>query len=579
MATISEIASKYGATVIPATPTTPDSYQAIADKYGATYTPLQPLEVKPYSFTEAITHPFEAIKSAGNAAINTIQQTFSALGENLSKTFSSQPETAAERTANIVKSIGSVATTLLTPINAAFSAAEQLPVLKEAADIISIPFQVTGKIGTFASDKFVDVLPISQESKDILRPAFEELGSLTGQILLGGKVMHMISNGLKIDKASVESVKNDVKVIADKAKTELTDTTVQPTKAPEIGQISPKIALKPLAQEATKLRPQDFKSAEEFVKAQKPIYRGGKEFVYDPKLDTGNTPFTTEKSIAQDFAKKSGGVVNERYIGPQSKVLDASKIDMADFVKEGYKNLTHDNIIEYADLKGYDVVDFTANKKGIGAMQEMQVINPDKLLTKSQLTKIWEKANQVTKGEVPTAEGLAPSGIAKSIEQKAVDTGVTKGFETLASYEPITWKEQFKQAADTLNSDFNGTREIIRGEKSLPEKLNGVFLLAKMEEYIKNNPDANKNGELSFELANSPLVAETSKAAQTLGATAIREPDSATFKYQELKKYREQKVGEEIIKKKSEIVKKSKTSDFLTKEEKNWNKFLDEIVC
>lgn len=155
---------------------------------------------------------------------------------------------------------------LFSPINAVFSAAQKTP-LKPAADLLQAPFAVTGKIGGFAGDKFTDVLPISQEAKDILKPAFNEVGTLAGQILLGGKVLEKVMGGGKVDQKTVDTLKEETK-------TQVASTEVKPTpsfeplptpNAEPLAPVSPKIApestitptvdnipkdLQPLAQEA-----------------------------------------------------------------------------------------------------------------------------------------------------------------------------------------------------------------------------------------------------------------------------------------------------------------------------------------
>ena len=91
------------------------------------------------------------------------------------------------------------------------------------------------------------------------------------------------------------------------------------------------------------------------------------------------------------------------------------------------------------------------------------------------------------------------------------------------------------------------SRAIIRGEIELPKGLKGTSAIIAMEEYLKKNP----NAEMAYELANSPLVSETSAAAQELRIAAEREPDSFTAKIQELKRNLENEVKDTCKKNKS----------------------------
>lgn len=194
---------------------------------------------------------------------------------------------------------------------------------------------------------------------------------------------------------------------------------------------------------------------------------------------------------------------------------------------------------------------------------------------KSQLTDIWNKANE-TKAESPKTT----SKIAQSINQKAVDAKLTEGFSNVAGYDKINLADQAKRATDLINNNLDEARSIIRGEKPLPEGLKGTALITAMEEQIKANP----NADLAYELANSPLITGTSEAAQELRLAAEREPDSAAAKLAEMKKALVEKAGGDkvVAKKKASIfdeLKKETTKVNLTKDELSWEKFINEITC
>uniref|UniRef100_A0A6H1ZEF0 Uncharacterized protein n=1 Tax=viral metagenome TaxID=1070528 RepID=A0A6H1ZEF0_9ZZZZ len=187
-----------------------------------------------------------------------------------------------------------------------------------------------------------------------------------------------------------------------------------------------------------------------------------------------------------------------------------------------------------------------------------------------------EEEVKPTEKVIPTPE-TKPSGLAKSIEQKAIEANLTKGFKDLAEYTPSTIKEQAKLVSDLINSDIEKARKIVKGEESLPEKIRGSSLILGIENYLKKNP----NADLAYELANSPLVSEVSKAGSELGLMQDRIPDSYTAKLQEVRKARELKIGD-ITKKKSESIKKIKESTEkinLSKEETSWDNFLKKITC
>lgn len=741
--------------------------------------------------SETIQHPIKAIGSAIGAAGGAIGQAFTGLGKNVGELISPKQETVAERTANLLYSVGSVAQVIFSPISAAFSAAEKLPVLKEAADVISAPFAITGTVGNFAAEKFVDVLPIDNASKDILKPAFGEVGALAGQILLGGRVMNMMVKGAKLSKAKVDKLVEEVKTETETAKIKAQET--QPkgiaelgVETPKIGQETPKIAkkyptiheggivkmvegepvkiidgvetflhkgdggwivseastgrfisesrtsdgaiakadfilsdipkdellktlkerqlpspkiapetypvgtkieitspqfgsgkvigtieeataggaggrpektykyvklgggrtdttklenftpdqikvlsspkispeLQPLAQEAKK-----YKSAEEFVKndllSEKTSKLPSKE--YAPQIGTesplnkyGNylyheTNYTNTENLLRDLtsgypetlylsntpelALGQGGKKGFTFIFDSKEVTGFEKRiqkPSGEFLRQQGKtdeligkSFNKNSIVGlkvpvdfkfksyYRNADGsVNILENTLKKYGLDTKNPIVLKDGSKVFTKSQLTDFY---NQVVGGvkETPIAE-TKPSKIGLSIESKAIEDKLTKGFESTAEYEPIQIKEQAQKVSDLINTDVEKARRVINGTEPLPEGIKGTSLITGMEEYIKKNP----NADLAYELANSPLVSETSLAAQELRLAAERNPDSATAKLIEIKKARQEKVIGKTTKRDVINKVKSETEKInLPKEELSWNKFLENITC
>lgn len=140
----------------------------------------------------------------------------------------------------------------------------------------------------------------------------------------------------------------------------------------------------------------------------------------------------------------------------------------------------------------------------------------------------------------PTASsGNTPSKIGRSIEQKAVENRLTRGFEGVAGYDKITIADQAQRATKLFENPEEALK-VIKGETKLPEGLRGTALITAAEDHILKTGDA----KMAFELANSPLVSETSAAAQELRLAAERAPDSLAAKLQDLKKTRENAVKE-----------------------------------
>jgi hypothetical protein len=169
-----------------------------------------------------------------------------------------------------------------------------------------------------------------------------------------------------------------------------------------------------------------------------------------------------------------------------------------------------------------------------------------------------------------------PSKIARSIEAKAIESKLSRGFEGLAGYEKVSVKNQRIRALRTLQ-DIEQTRKIIRGEAELPAGLKGISLVTAVEERIAKTGDM----ELAYELANSPLISEVSAAAQELRLAAERIPDSATLRIQQLKNKIDQRI-KNVEEKKSKVkdrLKEEVKKNNLSKEETSIDNFINSIIC
>jgi hypothetical protein len=140
-----------------------------------------------------------------------------------------------------------------------------------------------------------------------------------------------------------------------------------------------KVATPSLLKEATK-----YKSAEEFVKKQPTLYhRTDVEFDdFDVSLDPDNFGawFFTDKKLADSYADEFP-IEMVRYSDKPLKLIKDE--DIGDkFMGDADRFLSLDESLRKA---GYDGIDH-----GNGTVQ---IINPNALTTKSQLTDIWNKAN------------------------------------------------------------------------------------------------------------------------------------------------------------------------------------------
>lgn len=210
-----------------------------------------------------------------------------------------------------------------------------------------------------------------------------------------------------------------------------------------------------------------------------------------------------------------------------------------------------------------------------GVEVKEEVAKPKRV--EERVTKKVEKKVEVKPIKKVEPVKKTPSKIALSIEQKAIEQGLTDKFADLAGFERINIKDQARRASE-LMKDEEKTLNVIRGIEPLPKGLKGTALIVAMEERIKKTGDA----KLALELANSPLVAETSVAAQELRLAAEREPDSLTAKLIDLRETRKKAVEKKRKKTEKQAVKEetAKIDKQVKKVDKSaWSKFLQEIEC
>jgi hypothetical protein len=277
----------------------------------------------------------------------------------------------------------------------------------------------------------------------------------------------------------------------------------------------------------------------------------------------------------------------------------------ADYVEKGAKwddryaandiSGTNKKFVEFLKSKGHDGIiikgtEYDAKKSGLKTIDQIVSFDTKNVLTRKQLTDIWNEANKKTATgawlpELPKQVKVEPidttggkiSGVAKSIEAKAVESRLTEGYKDIAEFPSSSFKAEAKKSSDLVNSDINKARAIIRGEEQT--EIKSGALISAMEEYAKNNPkDA---ADIFQELANSPLATKISTGASETSFARMREPDTASAKLQSVKKLREESVRELPKKKKigKDNLKKEIEKINLSKEDLSWSNFLDKITC
>lgn len=396
----------------------------------------------------AILHPIDTYNKIQSTFLDPYIEGVTKAGAALNSSFSDRGSAQIADLANVVTGVASAA---FAPLTGLFKIAENTPGLKQVADVMNVPFTASGVAGGYASGKFIDILPISQDSKDILKQPIKDLGSLAAQVFVGGAIMKYVEGYNKQG---------------------------QP--------ITPEIA---------------------------------KTIVEDTKTQTSDHPI----------------VQNDTQISSLKANTMPAQVSNSNFVNS--------------------------------------VIKPE-TSTPTKETPIVDNST------VEPVDSNKVSGVAKSIEAKAIEAKLTTEFPDKATYESSTFKEQAQKTADLINSGIDNARAVVRGDIAMPEGLKAAPLIAGMEEYAKNN--STEAPEIMSELANSHLATTISTGASETSFARMREPDSATKVLQDLKKAKIQAAGgDQAVEKIRKVVKDTNADGkvLLPKESLKWDNFLDSIKC
>lgn len=208
--------------------------------------------------------------------------------------------------------------------------------------------------------------------------------------------------------------------------------------------------------DALKAEARKYKSAEEFVGSKisetklidkasgEPItfYRGNRNRVAGIKEHDTDAMygrgiyFTTEKRTAEGYAKVGGGTVSEVYLNMRNPLTPNSKL-WYKFIQEGSPQDKTNFLIRH----GFDgVSDITKGKK---VMSQAMVLKPEQIISKSQLTDIYNQSKGVQGG----VGDINVPKFAKEVEGELLPLTRSEAPSTFggnAKYESITLPDELR---------------------------------------------------------------------------------------------------------------------------------------
>lgn len=183
--------------------------------------------------------------------------------------------------------------------------------------------------------------------------------------------------------------------------------------------------------------------------------------------------------------------------------------------------------------------------------------------------------------EIPVGETKI-RGLAKHIEERAIEAGLTEGLGDLPKYDVMKIKEKASMASDLITKDPAKAKRIAMGEE-LPESGVGSdagMVLVGVEEVALKTGDVGTIRDLAL---NSKLMTEATEAGQFIRTFAERDPTSPVGAIREVVKVREKVVQKRI--RNIRGVKEKLVDDLKTQMKKakptkeTWAGFIESLRC
>lgn len=462
------------------------------------------------------------------AGVNSLSDSISQAGDSVSNTwdvYHNEHASALDKGIATGETGMKLVGAIFSPVTAALSAAQTLPVVGHVATAINGFFGALGGAGGALGTDTIDGLPVSEETKAKLKPLAGEIGALVAQIGAG--------------KIGGDAYKKFTGKVNEVTKTLAADPAVK-------GE-----AVAPKTEAALVASPE----------------------VAKPKTQVEQLSNLTKNSIENKPVGVKEKSVQYFKDHPDQITVDPIKIrevDGALTVEDGRHRLQAAKDVGISDLQVEDVTpEYTGQSS---KMLEQINKKVDALATTQAATPLAE----------PQQIGIEqkPSGVGKSIEANAIEQKLTEGFGGTAGYDPITIAEQSNLTSHLINNNLDLAKRMLSGDHPLPSNIHGTSLIVGLEDYAMKNGDA----ALLRDIANSPLTSETSYHAQSMRILQERAGDSAAKILEDVKKAKkeavEKKSGTTIEKAKNDTVKDIKEEIKKSAPKKqDWASFVEEIRC
>jgi hypothetical protein len=495
----------------------------------------------------------------------------------------------SEAIGNTGKVIGASASYLFSPVSALFEGLSKVPVVGTVPKLFpGLPITALSEASGNASDKFVDALPLSPETKNNVRGGVRDIFSLAG-ILAGGKALELAEP--KIAEISKKYSAKDTTTIIDKAREmagintpiiskptevpkpiELPKAESAPTPVvPKASSVIEKQSALPIVEKpapATKYLSHYDDEIDSLMqgKVKLRVNDGGVRTEYKQMLSPDNYMRVFRKDskykTTDEFASDLGMTENE-LMAEMEKRIHASTHDRA-------------NVLELNRLMRGDFTpeeQTQANEKSI----DTDEVNAHLAGMQSPMTDTLPNTGSSLREISGTGETKV-RGLSKGIDAKAVERKLTATFGDLPEYQTVSMKDQASKAIDLLSRDSGQAKRIAMGTEQAPEGIIPEMLLKVVEDKATKEGDVATLRELA---TRSRLTSEATTMGQRIRTLGERDPESPINAIREVsdarKAAQKKRMGVEDVKKVKGQIKDQIAKTRPTKQ--TWVDFVKSIQC
>ena len=373
-----------------------------------------------------------------------------------------------------------------------------------------------------------------------------------------------------------------------------TEIVITPEQLSEIHALKPQVTAAEMAAEAKRVRKADARREAVLSEVKSKIMNGesvrsgyDKDLLLEAKI-------SALKEIGE-FREKTVGKERYKYDTIRHRLVkEVSQLDSvtADLGLDAVK-------VETAINNGMSVKIPAESLVDVAVKSESNFVKVQEILSRKEAKTAKESAVGATEAEAKSGGSLpaettasAPAeatgkvktmGLAESVEAKAIENKLTKGFEDLPEHGVLNMKEQATLVTAALRKDPQIARQVAMGEIPSPDpRITPEAFFVAVENKAIREGDAATLHALATE---SKLVSEATGMGQRIRTLRERDPNSPTRVIREVSKAREEAVkkthGKEPVEKvKQKIVKDIKKSiKEHTPTIDEWASFLKELEC